>query len=66
MDRLTAEGSILLGDPLDRGDGDDAMLVVDAPDEETVVSRLADDCWKKPGILVVKSIQRWTIFLEAN
>jgi uncharacterized protein YciI len=66
MDKLTAEGFILLGGPLGEGDGDDAMLVVDAPDEETVVSRLADDCWKKSGTLVVKSIQRWTIFLEAE
>ena len=66
MDKLTAEGFILLGGPLGEGDGDDAMLVVDAPDEETVVSRLADDCWKKSGMLVVKSIQRWTIFLEAD
>ena len=66
MDKLTAEGFIVLGGPLGEGDGDDAMLVVDAPDEETVVSRLANDCWKKSGILVVKSIQSWTIFSEAE
>jgi hypothetical protein len=41
------------------------MLVVDAPDEETAVSRLTDNCWKKSGMLV-KIIQRWTIFLEAE
>lgn len=66
MDRLTAEGFVELGGPLGEGDGDDAMPVIDAPDEESVVARLADDPWKKSGMLVVKSIQRWTIFLEAG
>ena len=65
MDKLTAEGFIVLGGPLGEGDGEDAMLVIDAPDEETAINRLAHDPWKKTGMLVVKSIQRWTIFLEA-
>lgn len=34
--------------------------------KEKVVFRLADDCWKKSGMLVAHSIQRWTIFLEAE
>jgi uncharacterized protein YciI len=66
MDKLTAEGFVVLGGPLGEGDGDDAMLLVDAPDEETVMSRLKDDPWKQSGMLVVKSIQRWTIFLDAE
>jgi uncharacterized protein YciI len=66
MDKLTAEGFVELGGPLGEGDGDDAMLVIDATDQETAIARLADDPWKKSGMLVVKSIQRWTIFLEAE
>jgi uncharacterized protein len=66
MDKLTTEGFVELGGPLGEGDGDDAMLVINAPDEETVISRLKDDPWKESGMLVVKSIQRWTIFLEAE
>jgi uncharacterized protein YciI len=66
MDKLTTEGFIVLGGPLGEGDGDDAMLVINAPDEETVISRLSEDPWKGSEILVVKAIQRWTIFLEAK
>jgi uncharacterized protein YciI len=66
MDKLTAEGFVELGGPLGEGDGEDAMLVIDAPDEETVVSRLKEDPWKQSGMLVVKSIQRWNIFLESE
>jgi hypothetical protein len=66
MDKLTAEGFVELGGPVGDGDGDDALLVIVAPDDETAISRLADDPWKKTGMLVVKSIQRRTIFLEAE
>lgn len=66
MDKLTADGFVELGGPLGEGDGDDAMLVVDAPDRETIINRLADDPWKKSGTLVVKSVQRWSIFLETE
>lgn len=66
MDRLTTEGFILFGGPLGEGDGEDAKLVIDAPDKETAITRLTEDPWKKSGMLVVKSIQRWTIFLESE
>ena len=64
MDQLTADGFIVLGGPL--GDPEDeAMLVVDAPDEETVHATLAKDPWRDSGHLTVPEIQSWTIFLEA-
>jgi len=64
MDQLTADGFIVLGGPL--GDAESAaLLVVDAPDEETVQATLARDPWRASGHLVAPKIQRWTIFLEA-
>jgi uncharacterized protein YciI len=63
MDRLTAEGFIVLGGPLG-GDGHRAMLVVDAPDEEAVRARLDADPWK-PRTLVIDSVWPWTVLLEA-
>ena len=64
MDQLTAEGFIVLGGPLGDADGE-AMLVVNAPDEETVQATLAKDPWRGSGHLTVPKIQRWIIFLEA-
>lgn len=64
MDQLTAEGFIVLGGPLGDADGE-AMLVVNAPDEETVQATLAKDPWRDSGHLTVPKIQRWIIFLEA-
>ena len=66
MDQLTADGFIVLGGPLGEGDGDDALLVIDAPDEETIVSKLNEDPWIRSGTLEIKTIQRWTIFLDAG
>ena len=66
MDKLTAEGFIVLGGPLGEGDGEDALLVVDAPNEDAIISTLESDTWIKAGILEIKTIQRWTIFLEAE
>jgi len=65
MDRLTADGFIVLGGPL--GDAESAaMLVVNAPDEETVRATLARDPWRVSGHLVAPKIERWTVFLEAG
>jgi uncharacterized protein YciI len=63
--QLTADGFIVLGGPLGDPEGE-AMLVVDAPDEETVQSTLARDPWRESGHLIEPKIQRWTIFLEAE
>jgi uncharacterized protein YciI len=65
MDELTADGFIVLGGPLGEGDGDDALLVIDAPDKDTIAATLKKDPWITAGILEIKTIQRWTIFLEA-
>ena len=66
MDKLTADGFVVLGGPLGEADGDDALLVVDASGADAISSTLSKDPWSKAGILQIKSIQRWTIFLEAE
>ena len=43
MDSLADEGKIVLGGPV--GDGTDALLVVDAPDDDAVYLMLGDDPW---------------------
>ena len=36
MDGLVEEGLVVLGGPIGEGDGDHALLVMDAPDEATI------------------------------
>lgn len=64
IDQLTADGFIVLGGPLGDAEGE-AMLVVDAPDEETVRSTLARDPWRESGHLIKPEVQPWAVFLEA-
>jgi uncharacterized protein YciI len=65
MDRLAAEGFILLGGPLGDDEGDDVLLVINAASESEIRATLADDPWSESGILKLKSIQRWNIWLES-
>lgn len=65
MDQLTTDGFIVLGGPL--GDPEaEAMLVVDAADEETAKATLAKDPWRDSGHLIAPKIQPWTIVLESS
>lgn len=61
MDQLAEEGFILLGGPL--ADGVRTFHVVDAPTEEGVRRRLAEDPWAG-RLLRVADIQRWEILLQ--
>jgi uncharacterized protein YciI len=63
MDRLAADGFVVLGGPLD-GSGD-VLLAIKASDESEVRFVLQQDPWSKSGILALKSIQPWTILLES-
>jgi uncharacterized protein YciI len=65
MDALAAEGVVVLGGPVGEGDGDDALLVVDLPSEAAVRQRLAHDPWAE-SVLVIKSIQPWSVWLRAG
>ena len=65
MDQLTSDGFVVLGGPLGDANGE-AMLVVDAADEEAVHHKLARDPWRQSGHLVMPKIERWIIFLESK
>ena len=65
MDALTEEGFIILGGPVGEGDGDYALLVVNASSETQVRARLADDPWAG-GTLVVESVEPWSIWLRSE
>lgn len=65
MDGLTAEGVIVLGGPVGAGDGDYALLVVDAQSEAAIRARLAADPWAD-GILRVESVEPWSVWLRGG
>ena len=64
MNGLAEEGFIVLGGPLE-GDRE-TLHVVDAPSEEGVRARFAEDNWARNGMLAPKSIERWTILLDGR
>jgi hypothetical protein len=63
MDGLAEEGFVVLGGPVGEGDGDTTMLVIDAPDEDTVRARLAEDPWPEE-LLTIESVRPWSIWLR--
>jgi uncharacterized protein YciI len=62
MDRLVDDGFVLLGGPL--GDGERALLAVEAADADEVRARLAPDPWLRDGVLRIDRIEPWTIWLD--
>ena len=64
MDRLVDDGFILLGGPLE-GDRE-TLHVVEAPSEEAIRERLAEDPWAANGMLTPVRIERWTILLDGR
>jgi uncharacterized protein YciI len=64
MDGLVESGFVVLGGPL-AGDRE-VLLVVDAPGEDAIRERLAEDPWIRSGMLTVTTIERWTILLDAR
>ena len=65
MDGLTAEGFIVLGGPVGAGDGDYALLVVDAESEAAIRARLAADPWEDT-ILQTESVEPWSVWLRGG
>jgi uncharacterized protein YciI len=64
MNRMVEDGFILLGGPLE---GEREVLdVVDAPSEEAIHARLAEDNWTQNGMLETVSVERWTILLDGS
>ena len=62
MDSLVEDGFLLFGGPLE---GDGAVLhVIEAPSEDAVRERLAQDSWHRNRMLRVKSVEGWTVVLD--
>jgi YCII-related domain len=64
MDDLTESGFVVLGGPL-QGDRE-VLLIIDAPGDDAILARLADDPWIRDGTLTVTNIERWTILLDGR
>ncbi|HEX5499448.1 MAG TPA: YciI family protein [Thermomicrobiales bacterium] len=62
IDRLVAEGRIVLAGPLEDEGG--ALLVVTADDEPAVRAMLAHDPWYVHGVLTLVSVKRWRLFID--
>ena len=62
MNGLVDDGLILLGGPVEGSR--EAFHVVDAPSEDALRARFAEDPWAKNGMLTVNSVERWTILLS--
>ena len=64
MNALAAEGFVVLGGPA--GAGDEVVLVIDAPSEEALRTRLAADPWSESGLLEIGRVEPWTILLDSR
>jgi hypothetical protein len=64
MDGLVDEGFVILGGPID--EGREAMLAVEAADENEIRSRMARDPWAPMGLLIIGSVRMWTIWLDGR
>jgi hypothetical protein len=64
MDALVDDCFVILGGPI--GDGEQAMLVIEAADEVEIRARLARDPWAGMGLLLIGALQPWTIWLDGR
>jgi uncharacterized protein YciI len=65
MDALAEEGFVVLGGPIGEGDGDNALMIVDAENEADVRARLAEDPWQE-NMLVTESVRPWSVWVRAE
>ena len=64
IDQLVADGFILMGGPLVDEGG--SLLIFNACDENEVRQKLKNDPWTEHGILKLKSVKRWQIFIDVR
>jgi uncharacterized protein YciI len=62
VDGLVDAGFIVLGGPL-QGEHE-VLIIVNAPNEEVIRKRFADDPWVQSGMLTLITVERWTILLD--
>jgi len=63
MDALTDEHFVVLGGPLSNYPKHRAMLIINAPNEQAIGARLAEDPWMRSGVLRIAGIYQWEILL---
>jgi uncharacterized protein YciI len=65
MDALAEEGLVILGGPIGEGDGENALLIIDAVSEAEIRARLAEDPWTD-DMLTIESVKPWSVWLRAD
>lgn len=66
MDALVVDGFVVFGGPLGDGEGDGALLAIEAADEQAIRGRLAADPWAAADLLHVGSVQPWPLWLAGR
>jgi uncharacterized protein YciI len=65
FDRLVEQGIVILGGPIGSPSDDEvALLAVEATDEQELRSIFGEDPWAANGVLTIKSVWAWTIWLD--
>src|SRR5262249_12817279 len=64
MDRLVADGFIILGGPV--GDGEQTLHVVEAVDESEIRARLAAEPWAGAGVPRIGTIEPAALWLDGR
>jgi uncharacterized protein YciI len=64
MDGLVEDGLVVLGGPV--GDGQQALLAVEAADAGQIQARFATDPWLVQDVLRIGLIQPWSIWLDGR
>ncbi len=67
MDELVEQGVVILGGPINSDRNDDvALLMVQATDERQVRSGFTEDPWGLSGVLRVRTVWPWTLWLDSR
>ena len=64
MDAWVEDGFLVLGGPI--GGEREVLHAISAPSEDAVRERLGQDNWHQNGMLMIKSIELWTILLDGR
>jgi uncharacterized protein YciI len=65
MDVLADDGFVALGGPVGEGDGEEALLVVRAANEDIVRARLDEDPWSS-HLLTTGSVRPWSVWVRGR
>ena len=67
FERLVERGIVIFGGPISsRSDDEVALLAVEAADEHELRSIFGGDPWATNGILTIKDVRAWTIWLDGR